>query len=70
MVVLSFKSKRDKEKLYEKAKKMEEFAADIVECLEESMYDTDEDYEYSERMYKDDMGSSSMRNNRYGYRGR
>lgn len=67
MTILSFRSKKDKEKLYEKAKKMEEFAADIVECLEEAMYDGEEDdYEYSERMYRG--GTSAMRGGRYGYR--
>lgn len=66
MMVLAFKSRKDKERLYEKAKKMEEFAADIVECLEEAM-ESDEDSEYSERMYRDG-GSSMMRGGRYGYR--
>ena len=69
MIVLSFKSKKDKEKLYEKAKKMEEFAADIVDCLEEAMESEEEGYEYSERMYRGES-SSPMRGGRYSYRTR
>ena len=73
MIVLSFKSKRDKEHLLEKAKKMEEYASMIVECIEESK---DEDYEYEERAYKDraygedrwDEPEHERMNSRYGYR--
>lgn len=73
MIVLSFKSKRDKEHLLEKAKKMEEYASMIVECIEESK---DEDYEYEERAYKErtyredrwDEPEHERMNSRYGYR--
>lgn len=71
MIVLSFKSKRDKEHLLEKAKKMEEYASMIVECIEESK---DEDYEYEERAYKertyreDRWDEPERMNGRYGYR--
>lgn len=73
MIVLSFKSKRDKEHLLEKAKKMEEYASMIVECIEESK---DEDYEYEERAYKErayredrwDEPEYERMNSRYGYR--
>jgi hypothetical protein len=70
MIVLSFKSKRDKEHLLEKAKKMEEYASMIVECIEESK---DEDYEYEEgaykeRAYREDRWDEPERmNGRYGY---
>jgi len=66
MIILSFKTKQDKEKLLEKAKKMEQYAAMIVDCIEESQ--DEDDYEYAERkMYRhesDEMGG------RYGYRRR
>ena len=73
MIVLSFKSKRDKEHLLEKAKKMEEYASMIVDCIEESK---DEDYEYEERAYKErtyredrwDEPEHERMNSRYGYR--
>ena len=44
MTILSFRTKKDKEHLLEKAKKMEEYAAMIVECIEDSK-EMDEDYE-------------------------
>jgi len=62
MVMVSFRSKKDKEHLLEKAKKMEEYAAMIVDCIEESESEEDS---YSERYYRD----GSMEG-RYGYRGR
>ena len=56
MIILSFKSKKDKEHLLEKAKKMEEYASMIVDCIEESQeYEED----YSDRNYR-----------HYGYRRR
>lgn len=63
MIVISFKSKRDKEHLLEKARKMEEYASMIVDCIEKSKEDDDD--EYYERSYRepDDDG-------RYGYRRR
>ena len=36
MVILSFKNKKDKEHLLSKAKKMEEYASMIVDCIEDS----------------------------------
>jgi hypothetical protein len=70
MIVLSFKTKRDKEHLLEKAKKMEEYASMIVECIEESK---SEDYDYDERSYRgheEDMEEMNDRMiGRYGYRG-
>lgn len=75
MIVLSFKSRRDKEHLLEKAKKMEEYASMIVECIEDSK--TYED-DYDERSYRGEeemmdmndrmMGDRMM--GRYGYRRR
>jgi coenzyme F420-reducing hydrogenase alpha subunit len=68
MVILSFKTKKDKEHLLDKAKKMEEYAAMIVDCIEESKdYDDDE---YSERAYKMDSEYDERYNGRYGYRRR
>lgn len=67
MIVLSFKTKRDKEHLLEKAKKMEEYASMIVDCIEESK-DSDE-YNYSERMYRrEDTEYDDRLGGRYGYR--
>lgn len=75
MIVLSFKSRRDKEHLLEKARKMEEYASMIVECIEDSRTHDDE---YDERSYRGEeemmdmndrmMGDRMM--GRYGYRRR
>ena len=59
MVMVSFRSKEDKKHLLEKAKKMEEYASMIVECIEES--------EYDERNYRHDDEDEEMTNH-YGYR--
>lgn len=67
MVVLSFRSKKDKEHLLEKARKMEEYAAMIVECIEDSR---EMDDEYSERNYRHDDDYNDRYSSRYGYRGR
>jgi len=67
MIVLSFKTKKDKEHLLEKAKKMEEYAAMIVDCIEDSK----EEDEYYERAYRyDDPDYDERRSGRYGYRRR
>lgn len=69
MVILSFKTKKDKEHLLKKAKEMEAYASDLVECLEEAKasgdYEDEYDDEYAERGYR----RTSMRGGRYGYRG-
>lgn len=72
MIILSFKTKRDKEHLLEKAKKMEEYASMIVECIEESKDYEDEDYDYSERNYRhhEVPEYEERMNSRYGYRRR
>lgn len=63
MVILSFKTKRDKEHLLDKAKKMEEYASMIVDCIEEcNQYD--DDY-YERTMYKKDPEEMESR---YSYR--
>lgn len=72
MVIMSFRTKKDKEHLLEKAKEMESYASELVECLEEAKsgeYDDydDDDYAYSERGYRGGMSMRSMRG-RYGYR--
>ena len=75
MIMVSFRSKRDKEHLLEKARKMEEYASMIVECIEDSRTD---DYDYDERSYRGDeemmdMNDRMMSNRmdgRYGYRRR
>ena len=60
MTILSFKSKKDKEMLYEKAKKMEKYASMIVDCLEEAGYND----EYEEDMRHEDYAHD----NRYNYK--
>lgn len=64
-MIIMFRSKRDREHLLEKAKKMEEYAAMIVECIEESKNDDD----YEERSYRHDYDDYEERTGgRYGYR--
>lgn len=67
MIMISFRSKRDKEHLLEKARKMKEYASMIVECIEDSK-DYEDDYE--ERSYRDDEEMMDMNDRmmgRYGY---
>ena len=61
MIVLSFKNKKDKEHLLEKAKKMEEYAAMIVDCIEDS---EEEDFYQERRSYRHEPEMMD----RYGYR--
>lgn len=74
MVILSFKTRKDKEKLYEKAKKMEEYASMIVDCLEEAGYDGsyEEEYRGYNRMYRDheheEVHGEYPSEGRYSYR--
>ena len=64
MVMVSFRTKKDKEHLLEKAKKMEEYSSMIVECLEDSDYMN----EYDERSYRGHEDDDEMMGSRYGYR--
>lgn len=67
MIMISFRTKRDKEDMLHKAKEMQRFADEFVECIEECEYERDE------RSYRDDMHDdmdyrgSRMRKGRYGY---
>ncbi len=66
MIVMSFRTKRDKEKMLDKAREMEMFSRELVDCLEEDRhgeqeYEEDDDYDYSERRGR------MMRRGRYGY---
>lgn len=63
MIVLSFKTKRDKVKMLEKARKMEEYVAEVVDCLEEAIAE-EEEYDYNERSHHESTPS------RYEYRRR
>lgn len=66
MVVVEFKSKRDKEHLLEKARKMEEYASMIVDCIEESKAREEEDERsYRHPEYDDEY---EERRGRYSYR--
>ena len=61
--MVSFRNREDKEHLLKKAKKMEEYASMVVECLENSDYE-----DYSERSYRDDEMEDREMPGRYGYR--
>ena len=67
MIMISFKSKKDKEHLLERARKMEEYASMIVDCIEESK---ESDDEYSERIYKREYEEQEPErySGRYGYK--
>lgn len=62
--MISFRTNKEKEHLLEKAKKMEEYAAMIVECIEESKSDEDE------RSYREPNYDDERFEGRYGYRHR
>lgn len=67
MMVISFRSRRDKEHLLEKARKMKEYASMIVECIEDSR-DYEEDFD--ERSYRGEEEMMDMNDRmmgRYGY---
>jgi coenzyme F420-reducing hydrogenase alpha subunit len=66
--MISFRTKRDKEDMLHKAKQMQKFADEFVECIEECEYERDE------RSYRDeDMDREEtryrrrMRDGRYSY---
>lgn len=65
MIMVSFRNREDKEHLLKKAKKMEEYASMVVECLENSDYDEEGYSERSMRNYRDDDEEML---GRYGYR--
>ena len=54
MIMITFKSRKDREHMLKKAKEMKEYVDDYVECLEESM--DEESMDYYER-----RGSTKMR---------
>jgi hypothetical protein len=62
MIMVSFRTKKDKEHLLEKARKMEEYSSMIVDCLEES------DYMDDEKSYRGHEDDEETMNSRYGYR--
>ena len=72
MIIFSFKSKADAEKVLEKAQKVERYAAELVDCLEEAHME-DEDDSYEKYNYRGGRGSGStsmrMYRGRYGYNG-
>lgn len=65
MVMIEFRSKEDKKHLLEKAKKMEEYASMIVDCIEES--ETGSEYNERHHDYNEDE-DWGYRGGRYGYR--
>ena len=68
MIMISFRTKKDKEHLLEKARKMEDYAAMIVECLEDSEYE-ERNYRHHEDEEDEMMDMNDrMAGGRYGYR--
>lgn len=61
--MIEFRTKKDKEHLLEKARKMEEYASMIVDCIEES----ETKGAYNER-HDEDYDDMEYRGGRYGYR--
>ncbi len=68
MIIMSFRSKKDKEHLLKKAKEMEEYTRELVECLEDARHGEYDEYEDDGYMYHE-RGRMNMRGGRYGYRG-
>lgn len=80
MIMISFKTKREKDDMLRKAKEMERFAADFVDCLENCEEDYDDEYYYRGMNMRDNMedmnmrggmsyrGNTSMRGGRYSYK--
>ena len=68
MIVLSFRTKKDKTHMLKKVKEMQEYVDELVECLEEAESEEygEDDY-YNERSGYRGSGSTAMRS-RYGYR--
>lgn len=56
--------------MLKKAKEMEEYVTELIECLEDAEsrdeWEDDEDYDYSERSERGGMMNTRMRG-RYGY---
>ena len=73
MIMISFRTKKDKEHLLEKARKMEDYAAMIVECLESSEYEEYDERDGMNYRHHDDEEemmdmNDRMAGGRYGYR--
>jgi hypothetical protein len=49
MIVLSFRDKKEADHAVLKAKKIEEYATDLVDCLEQAMKEEIEENYYQER---------------------
>lgn len=66
MVVLSFRTKKDKSHMLKKAKEMQDYVEELIECLEEAEHEDyeDEDYYQERGNYRN---NTSVRS-RYGYR--
>ena len=66
MIVLSFRTKRDKEKMLDKARELEIFSRELVDCLEEARHGEHEDWDDEDDIYSERRGRM-MRRSRYGY---
>ena len=77
MIIYSLRSSKDKEDMLRKAKQMERFAAEFVDCIENSEEEYDDEMRYNERddRYEErsNMRDGSLYrryriNNRYSYK--
>lgn len=69
MTIVSFRTRKDKEKMLRKAKEMEAYAAELVDCLEEARHGERDDFDEEEEEYSERNSTSMrMRGGRYGYR--
>ena len=70
MIIMSFRTKKDKEHMLKKAKEMEAYAMELVDCLEDAIsHEEEEEYDYSERNMRNMRnmrGTMGMRS-RYEY---
>ncbi len=66
MIILSFRTKKDKTHMLKKAKEMQEYVDELIECLEDAQSDDfeEDDYYQERRGYR-----GNMRTGRYNYRG-
>lgn len=81
MIMISFKTKREKDDMLRKAREMEKFAAEFVDCLENCEEDYEDEYYYRGMNMRDNMmedmnmrggtsyrSGANMRGGRYSYK--
>lgn len=67
MVIMSFKSKKDANKLLEKAHEAEEHVARLVDCLEEAVEEMEEKYGEVEEGHRYEDYDRNRRPSRFDY---